>query len=337
MTTPHAHLSPPFPTLLQDFFCQRLLTQRNASPRTVAAYRDTFRLLLRYVQERRRTAPAALTLSALDAPLVLAFLDHLERDRHNTIRTRNARLVALRSFFQYAAGRDPANLPTIQRVLAIPQKRCDVPLLGFLTRNEVDAIQGSLDLATWSGRRDQALFTTLYNTGARVSEAIDLRVADLVSGREATLHLRGKGRKERRVPLWKSTARLLVSWLATRPVAPEAPLFPNRDGERMTRSGVAYRLGLAVEHSAQTCPSLRNRRISPHTIRHTTAMHLLQAGVDVTVIALWLGHESPTTTHRYIEADLAMKRRALAALAEPSPRKARFRPSDQVLAFLEGL
>ncbi|MBK6534500.1 MAG: tyrosine-type recombinase/integrase [Deltaproteobacteria bacterium] len=330
-------MSPSFPALVQSFFCERLLAQRNASPCTVAAYRDTFRLLLCYVRSHHHTAPTALTLQDLDAPLVLAFLDHLERDRHNTIRSRNARLVALRSFFHYAAGRDPANLPTIQRVLAIPSKRCDTPLLGFLTREEVAAVQATLDLTTWSGRRDQALFATLYNTGARVSEAIDLRVADFVGGREATLHLRGKGRKERVVPLWKSTARLLSSWLATRPSSPAAPLFPNRGDQRMSRSGVAHRLRLAVTKAAATFPSLRGRRISPHTLRHTTAMHLLQAGVDLTVIALWLGHESPTTTHRYVEADLAMKRRALAALTEPTPRDARFTPSDDLLAFLEGL
>jgi integrase/recombinase XerD len=337
MTTPAAPLSPSFPALVQGFFCERLLAQRNASPCTVAAYRDTFRLLLRYVQDQRHTAPTALTLPDLDAPLILAFLDHLERDRHNTIRSRNARLVALRSFFHYAASRDPANLPTIQRVLAIPSKRCDTPLLGFLTREELAAVQAALDLTTWSGRRDQVLLATLYNTGARVSEAVGLRVADLVGGRDATLHLRGKGRKERLVPLWKTTAQMLSSWIATRNASPETPLFPNQGGQRMTRSGVAHRLRLAVKKASATCPSLRGRRISPHTLRHTTAMHLLQAGVDLTVIALWLGHESPTTTHRYVEADLAMKRRALAALTEPAPRDAHFTPSDDLLAFLEGL
>jgi integrase/recombinase XerD len=337
MTIAAAPLSPSFATLVQDFFCQRLLRQRNASPRTVAAYRDTFRLLLRYMQDHRNTAPTALTLPDLDASLVLAFLDHLEGDRHNTIRTRNARLAALRSFFHYAASRAPADLPTIQRVLAIPCKRCDTPMLGFLTREEVDAVQSACDLTTWSGRRDLALVATLYNTGARVSEAIGLRVADLVGRREATLHLRGKGRKERVVPLWKSTARLLASWLATQTTSPQAPLFPNRSGEWMTRSGVAHRLRLAVAKAAVTCPSLRGKRISPHTLRHTTAMHLLQAGVDITVIALWLGHENPTTTHRYVEADLAMKRRALATLAEPAPRNPRFKPGDDLLAFLEGL
>lgn len=337
MTAPAARLSPHFSTLVQDFFCQRLLAQKNASPRTVAAYRDTFRLLLRYAQDHHHTAPAAVTLPDLDAPLVLAFLDHLERDRNNTVRTRNARLAALRSFFHYAGARDPANLPTVQRVLAIPQKRCDTPLLGFLTREEVDALQGALDLTSWTGRRDQVLFATLYNTGARVSEVIGLRVADLVGGREATLRLRGKGRKERVVPLWKSTTRLLASWLATRAPSPEMPLFPNRGGQQMTRSGVAQRLHLAVSKAAAACPSLRSKRISPHTFRHTTAMHLLQAGVDITVIALWLGHESTTTTHRYIEADLAMKRRALATLTDPAPHNVRFAPGDDLLAFLEGL
>jgi integrase/recombinase XerD len=268
--TAPAPLSPDFPALVRDFFCQRLLAQRNASPQTIAAYRDTFRLLLRFLQQEGHEDLAVLTLSDLDAPLVMAFLDHLERDRHNGIRTRNARLVALRSFFQYAAGRDPANLPTTQRVLAIPQKRCDTPLLGFLTREEIDAVLAALDLTTWSGQRDQALLATLYNTGARVSEAIGLRVVDLlgVGNREATLHLRGKGRKERLVPLWKSTARLLAAWVARNSLGPEAPLFPNRGGARMTRSGVAQRLRLAVDRATSTCPSLRRKRISPHAPTH---------------------------------------------------------------------
>jgi site-specific recombinase XerD len=330
-------ISPAFSTLVQEFFCQRLLAQRNASPRTIASYRDAFRLLLRFAEAHLHKSPAALALADLDAPTVLAFLDHLERDRHNTVRSRNARLAALRSFFQYAASRDPANLPTIQRVLAIPRKRYDQPVLGFLTREEMAALQGALDLTTWSGRRDQALIATLYNTGARVSEALDLRVTDFVRGRAAAVRLRGKGRKERSVPLWNSTVRLLTAWVDRRAAQAEAPLFPNRGGGRMTRSGVAYRLRLVIAKAAAICPSLRRSQISPHTLRHTTAMHLLQAGVDITVIALWLGHESPTTTHRYVEADLAMKRRTLAKLEEPAQRRMRFSPSDDVLAFLEGL
>lgn len=335
--TPAASPSPLFSTLVQEFFCQRLVAQRNASPCTVASYRDAFRLLLCFAEPHLRKKPSALVLADLDAPVILAFLDDLERARHNTVQSRNARLAALRAFFHYAASRDPANLPTIQRVLAIPRKRHDHPLLGFLTREEIAAVDAALDLTTWSGRRDQALIATLYNTGARVSEALDLRIADVTHGREAAVRLRGKGRKERLVPLWKSTVRLLTTWVDRRAAPPDAPLFPNRSGRRLTRSGVAYRLRLAVTQAATTCPSLRRRRISPHTLRHTTAMHLLQAGVDITVIALWLGHESPATTHHYVEADLAMKQRTLARLEEPTPRRARFAPREDLLAFLEGL
>lgn len=329
--------SPGFPQLLQDFFAQRLIAQRNASPCTVASYRDAFRLLFRYLQQKTTKPPSGHTLADLDAPVVLAFLDHLERDRRNSIRSRNARLAALHSFFRYAALRDPANLATIQRVLAIPIKRHDQPLLGFLSREEVAAIQTAPDATTWSGHRDQILLATLYNTGARVSEILDLRVADFVPGRVSTLHLRGKGRKERVVPLWSATSRLLTSWIATRNLRPDAPLFPNQRTKRMTRSGVEHRLKLAVAKAAIACHSLQGRRISPHIYRHTTAMHLLQGGVDITVIALWLGHESPNTTHRYVEADLAMKQNALAKIADPAPATPRVALQDDLLAFLEAL
>lgn len=323
--------------MVQDFFCQRLIAQRAASPRTIASYRDTFRLLLRYVQAQTHASVSTLTLADVDAPVVLAFLDHLERDRHNAVRSRNARLAALRSFYQYAATRDPLHLPVVQRVLAIPRKRHDRPVLGFLHPEEIQAVQAAPDLSRWSGRRDQVLLATLYNTGARVSEVVALTASDFAAGPAATLHLRGKGRKARRVPLWKSTAQRLSRWLAEHPGAPDRPLFPNRAGQAMTRSGVAFRLRLAVQHASTACPSLRGRRISPHTLRHTTAMHLLQGGVDLTVIALWLGHESPTTTHGYVEADLAMKKRALDKLVEPTQRRVRFTPSKDVLAFLDGL
>ena len=329
--------SPAFPQLVQDFFLQRLQAQRNASPRTIASYRDTFHLLLEWAEKHLRKAPATLTLADLNQSVVLAFLDHLERDRHNSVRTRNTRLAALHSFFHYAASRDPANLATIQRVLAIPTKRHDRPVLGFLTREQVDAILAALDLTTWSGQRDHALLATLYNTGARVSEALDLRVSDVTRGREGALRLHGKGRKDRLVPLWKSTRGLLQAWLDRNDVTPESPLFPNREGRRMNRSGVAHRLRLAVKSAAATCPSLEKIRVSPHTFRHTTAMHLLQAGVDITVIALWLGHESPTTTHRYVEADLAMKQRTLEKLPDPGTRRAPNPLADRLLSFLERL
>jgi len=332
-----ASTSPGFAILLQDFFCQRLVAQRNASARTVASYRDAFRLLLLYAQSHIRKAPATLSLADLDAPLILGFLDHLEKERGNSVRTRNARLVAVRSFLRYAAFRDPGALPTIQRVLAIPTKRFDKPLLGFLVREEIQAILSAPQRSTWSGQRDHVMLATFYNTGARVSEIIGVRVADVVLGRDASVHIRGKGRKERATPLWRSTAKLLEVWLTRIRRDPDAPVFPNRDGLPLSRSGIEQRLRGAVDTATERCPTLRGRRISPHTLRHTTAMHLLQSGVDIAVIALWLGHESTATTHRYIEADLAMKERALATLQEPHTRSVRYRASDGILAFLERL
>lgn len=327
-----------FPSLLQDFFCQRLIGQRNVTARTVAAYRDAFRLLLRYAESRLHRPPTAVTLADLDAPLILGFLDHLEKERGNCARSRNLRLVAIRSFLRYASYRDPTALPTVQRALAIPMKRFDRQLLGFLSHPEMEAILDAPDRSTWSGQRDHVMLTTLYNTGARVSEIVGLRVADLDpgAGSGASVRIRGKGRKERVTPLWRSTAKLLSDWLDRVSRDPGAPLFPNRHGRPLSRSGVEQRLRAAVTIAEERCPSLRGRSISPHTVRHTTAMHLLQSGVDLTVIALWLGHESPATTHRYIEADLAMKERALKSLQEPPARHLRFRATDRRLSFLDG-
>ena len=326
-----------FASLLQDFFTSRLGTQRNASPNTIAAYRDTFRLLLRRIEAQSRRPAAKLALADLDAPVILDFLDHLERDRCSSIRSRNARLAALKSFFHYVGTRDPTQLSIVQRVLAIPSKRHSRPVLGYLQATEMTALQAALNSDTWSSSRDRVLIAVMYNTGARVSEVVALRACDLVLGVTAQLHLRGKGRKERRVPLWRSTTRALSRWLSENPGPSERPMFPNRQGRAMTRSGVALRLQLAVRTAALTCPSLRNRTISPHTLRHTTAMHLLQAGVDITVIAMWLGHESPATTHGYVEADLAMKKRALDRLVEPRQRRDRFKPSDNLLTVLDSL
>jgi site-specific recombinase XerD len=312
--------SPGFPSLLQDFFCQRLIGQRNVTGRTVASYRDAFRLLLNYAESRLHRSPVAVTLADLDAPFVLGFLDHLEKERGNCARSRNLRLVAIRSFLRYTAHRDPTALPMVERVLAIPTKRFDRPLLGFLSYEEMQVILESPDRASWSGQRDHAMLTTLYNTGARVSEIVALRVVDLDLVGGASVRIRGKGRKERVTPLWPSTAKLLRAWLDRTCCDPGTPLFPNRHGRPMSRSGVEQRLRAAVTAAEQRCPSLRGRRISPHTLRHTIAMHLLQSGVDLSNIALWLGHESPATTHRYLEADLAMKERALQALQEPLTR-----------------
>jgi len=326
-----------FPSLLQDFFCQRLIGQRNVTATTVAAYRDAFRLLLRYTESQLHLSPVAVTLADLDAPLILGFLDHLEKERGNCVRSRNLRLVAIRSFLRYAAHRDPTALPTIQRVLAIPMKRFDRPLLGFLSHPEMQAILEAPDRSTWSGQRDHVMLTTFYNTGARVSEIVALRVSDLDLVGGASVRIRGKGRKERTTPLWRSTAKLLSDWLGRLSPDPGTPLFPNRHGRLLSRSGVEQRLRASVTAAEKSCPSLRGRRISPHTLRHTTAMHLLQSGVDLTVIALWLGHESPVTTHRYIEADLAMKERALSSIQEPPSRRLRFRATDRLLTFLDSL
>jgi site-specific recombinase XerD len=328
-----------FPALLQRFFGERLIHQQNASKHTVAAYRDTFRLLLRYIYNKFRIAPSDLTFEHLSPDTITAFLQYVETERRNSIRTRNARLAAIRSFLHYAVALDPSSIATIQRVLAIPMKRFHRPIVGFLSREEISAVLDAPDLQTWSGRRDRALFMTLYNTGARVSEIIGVVLDDLDLGRCAFLTLHGKGRKERTVPLWRGTVRELKKWIDELVSSkPDTSLFPAASGKKLSRSGVEHRLQLAVMAATSPCPSLKNKVITPHTIRHTTAMHLLKSGVDLSVIALWLGHESPTTTHMYMEADLAMKQRALASLDEPSVRRAnRYRPSDKLLQFLEAL
>jgi len=327
-----------FATLLQRFFTEHLLQHRSVSPRTVAAYRDTFRLLLLFAERRVGKPPATIALADLNTPLVLAFLDHLEAERGNSARTRNARLTAIRSFLSYAARHDLTALPVIERALAIPVKRFDRPMLGFLSRDDMQAVLDAPDTRSWVGQRDRALLTTMYNTGARVSEIISVRISDLVLDGAPCVHLHGKGRKQRTVPLWRATATLLRAW--TRQLgsaAASGPLFPNRGGRTMTRSNVTQRLALYVQAAAASRPQLLGRGISPHTIRHTTAMHLLQSGVDITVIALWLGHESPSTTHMYVEADLAMKERALGRLQPPGIAVSRYRPPDTLMHFLQGL
>jgi site-specific recombinase XerD len=331
-----ANRSPDFATLVQTFFCERLIQHQNVSTNTVASYRDTFRLLFQYLRKRKRKEPSAIALTDMDAPTILAFLTDLEQHRSNSIRTRNARLAALRSFMKHVGACDPASLPVVQRVLAIPTKRFNRPLLGYLTREEIAAIVEAPDAQTWSGRRDRSLLTLIYNTGIRVSEAVDLTRGDLHEQR-CVVQVSGKGRKERQIPLWRTTAALLAGWLKEIGPGPQSSLFPNRYGRKMSRSGVEHRLKKAVIIAAQRCASLRGRQVSPHILRHTTAMHLLQAGVDVTLIALWLGHENPTTTHHYIEADLAMKQRMLEGVEGLPSGKGRYRPKDDLLNFLDGL
>lgn len=324
-------------TLLQQFFTDYLMEQRHASPRTIAAYRDSFRLLFTFTERELGKRPAALSLKDLDARLILAFLNHLEHERHNTIRSRNARFAALRAFMHYVSRKEPCALAMTQSVLAIPMKRFDRPLVGYLSSEQIEAVLAAPDTTTWSGQRDQVMFATLYNTGARVSELTAMCVADLSLGPTSFVRMRGKGRKERAVPLWQATAKQLKRWLKQYPRAPEQPLFPNRAGGTLTRTSVSERLRLAVQTAARRFPELATRRITPHVVRHSTAMHLLQSGVDITVIALWLGHENPTTTHTYVEANLAMKERALQALQPPTTAPLTYRPDDRVLAFLQSL
>ena len=333
-----AKFPPSFPALVQAYFGEYLTQQRALSPQTIAAYRDGFVLFLKFAEERLGKAPAAMALADVTPELIMAFLDHLERQRHNSVRSRNARLAALRSFLKFAGHRDIASLQVIERALGVPVKRFERPIFGYLTRDEMLAVIGEPG-DKWLSQRDHALFLLMYNTGARVSEIIGVKIRDVVlDASAACVHLHGKGRKQRSVPLWHTTVKSLRAWLRANPeLTAEAILLPNRNGREMTRANVTLRLALAVRHATETLPALAKRKISPHTIRHTTAMHLLQAGVDISVIALWLGHESPVTTHHYVEADLAMKERALARLHEPSSKTLRFRAPDSLLNFLRTL
>jgi integrase/recombinase XerD len=323
--------------LIERFFLDRLMNQVHASPRTVGAYRDTFRLVLKFAHERLRKRPAELVLADIDASFILAFLKHLEDDRHNSIRSRNARLAAIRSFMHFASFLEPAAAGVTQRVLAIPMKRFERPLIGYLTKEQVESMLAAPSDTTWVGRRDRMMLTVLYNSGTRVSELIALHRSDLILDPTASIKIMGKGRKERAVPLWPSTRTRLRAWLREIPPEPHAVLFPNRAGGALSRTSVAERLTLAIKSASRQHPELRRQRVSPHVLRHSIAMHLLQSGVDITVIALWLGHESTATTHQYVEADLAMKARALAALKPPSTRPLRYRATDRTLEFLNSL
>ena len=327
----------PLPTLVEHFFTHHLTIERQLSPCTVASYRDTCRLLLNYLEDQTHHSPSDQRLEDWDAPNILRFLNHLEKERGCCARTRNVRLAAIHCFMRYVSKEQPQFVALAGRVLAIPDKRHAQPLLGYLGVPEVQAILNAPDQTTFSGRRDRILFQLLYNTGARVSELIAIDRQDLLAGTCQTLTLHGKGRKERTVALWTKTARQMRQWLDQLPAGASTPVFTNRLGARLTRFGVEKRLTVAVAKAARTCPSLRGRTISPHIFRHTTAMHLLQSGVDITAIALWLGHESPLTTHKYIEADLEMKKKILSHLKPPKSHKATYRPKDGLLAFLETL
>lgn len=281
--------------------------------------------------------PSSLRVPDLDVAAILAFLDHLEENRGNTVRSRNIRLAAIRTFFRHLALRDPERLGQVTQVLAIPVKRQEKRLVSALSREEMEAILSAPDQSRWTGRRDYALLLAMYNTGARVSEMIDLRREQVRFGASTYMELRGKGRMERTVPLWSHTARTLESWFQELTGKFGNVAFPNARGKQMARDGVEYLLRQALKRAATTCSTLIGKRVAPHTIRHTTAMHLLQSGVDITVIALWLGHESIETTHCYVEADLATKERALDKVASIQGSVTRFRPDDQLLAYLATL
>lgn len=326
-----------FPALLQAFFTDRLLRQRAASPHTIAGYRDAFRLLVQFAAQRLGTSPSALQIENLDAPLVGAFLEHLEQARGNRARTRNTRLAAIHSFFRYVALREPAHALHCQRILAMPNKRYERQLIEFLERAEIDALLAAPDPTTWSGRRDRTLLTVAIQTGLRVSELIGLRWQQVTVGTAAHLRCEGKGRKQRCTPLRRDAAAVLAAWLRAQRGQPPDPVFPSTRGTLLSRDAVEQLLAKHVATAQQRCPSLQRKKISAHTLRHTAAMELLQHGVDRTVIALWLGHESVETTQMYLQANLRMKEQALARTTPFAIKVGRYRPDDELLAFLEGL
>jgi integrase/recombinase XerD len=323
--------------VLQAFFTDRLTRQRHASGQTIAAYRDTWRLLLRFAAGRTGKQPGQLDIADLDAPLIGSFLDHLEHVRGNSPRTRNARLAAVRSLFSYAALRHPEHADSIARVLAIPAKKFDKALVTWLTEPEVNALLAAPDKTTWAGRRDHAMLALAAQTGLRVSELTGLTCGDVHLGAGPHVSCHGKGRKERITPLTKNTIAVLRAWLAERHRDPGQPLFPNRTGGRLSRDAVEKRLTQHVTTACAARPSLAAKHVTAHTLRHTAAMRLLHAGVDTSVIALWMGHEQADTTQIYLHADLELKEKALAKTTPANTKPGRYQPPDQLLAFLESL
>lgn len=326
-----------FPSLLQAFFTDRLIAQRNASPHTIAAYRDTFRLLFAYAQEQLGKPPSALTLEDLDSSFIGAFLDHLEHKRGNSARSRNARLAGIRSFFRYLAYQVPEHSSRVQRVLAMPSKKHQRAMVDFLTETETRALLDAPDRRTWSGRRDYTLLLMAIQTGLRVSELVGLHCHEVTLEPAAYIRCLGKGRKTRCTPLTRSVASVLNTWMKEQRGQSSDSLFPNRNGGKLSADGVQFILAKHIAVARQQCSSLKEKKVSPHVLRHTAAMNLLQAGADTSTIALWLGHENPETVHMYVEADLSMKQKILAKTAAPTGSGKRFRPDDVLLAFLKNL
>jgi integrase/recombinase XerD len=322
---------------LQAFFTERLITQRNSSPQTIAAYRDTFRLLLAFALEQTGKQPFQLDLDDLDAPLIGAFLSHLEHDRHNSPRTRNARLGAIHSFYRFAALEHPEHAHTIARVMAIPTKRHERNIVCYLDLDEIKALLAAPDTGTWLGRRDHTLLLVMIQTGVRVSELVGLRVCDVHLGTGPHIRVTGKGRKKRATTLTGETVAILLAWLKERCGEPADPVFATRQGRPLSRYTVGVVVSKHAATAAATCPSLTAKRVTPHTLRHTNAMLLRAKGVDIATIALWLGHESTQTTHIYEHADPALKEKAIARTAPLGAKPGRYRPSDALLAFLKAL
>jgi site-specific recombinase XerD len=322
---------------LQAFFTDRLALQRQASGHTIAAYRDAIKMLIVFAAQRTGKTPSRLDIADLDAQTVGAFLNHLENDRGNSVRTRNARLAAVHSLFQYAALRHPEHAADIQRVLAIPPKRYDKALITYLTEDEITALLAAPDLGTWTGRRDRALLMLACQTGLRATELTSLTIGDAHLGAGAHVSCLGKGRKQRITPLTPATVTDLRSWLAERGGLPADPLFATRRGTPLSRDALERRIAKYTAIAEKACPALREKKVSPHVLRHSAAMRLLNAGVDTSVIALWMGHENTATTQVYIHADLALKERAIARTAPQGAALGRYQPADDVLAFLDGL
>ena len=323
--------------LLERFFTQRLMQQRQASPHTISSYGETFRQFLTFTEQRLHKAPSRLNFQEIDTPLIMAFLDHLEKNQGVSARSRNLRLTAIHSFFRFAAFEAPAYSAQIQRVLAIPCKRFTRTLVPFLTRAEVDALLAAPDLGTWSGRRDHNFMLLAVQTGLRLSEITGLKREDIILGAGAHVRVIGKGRKERCTPIARSTLKVLKGWLREPQRGDGHVLFPNFKGERLSVHGVQYLLNKHRATASAVCLSLKRKRVTVHRLRHTMAMDLLQAGVDRSVIALWLGHERLETTQVYLEATLAMKEKALAKVTPQNGRRGRYKPGDKLLTFLNGL
>lgn len=322
---------------LEAFFSQRLITQKNASPHTVASYRDCLRLLLNFVHETTGTQPSKLRLDDLDAPVIGAFLNHLEQDRGLSVASRNTRLAAVHSLFRFAALRHPEHAALIQRVLAIPTKRAERAIVCFLTPPEVDALLASPDRSRATGRRDHALLVVAVQTGLRVSELVGLRRRDIQLGAGAHVRCRGKGRKDRSTPLTRQTVSIVRAYLAERGGTPDDPIFPGPRGAPLSRDAVRRLVERHTATAAQSCHSLTSKKTSPHVLRHTAAMRLLESGCDLATISLWLGHENPRTSQIYLHAHLALKERALARTAPPHTKPGRYQPPDRILAFLDQL